>query len=117
VASHIGSESSALWDTTEKILLRCGIQGDTTLKTLAVWDTTEENYQTSRKCSLVVFYKGGKYLPLYPITEKNLLRKGIQQRKTSSVVSFNTRNAAALYRRRAKNKKKLIAARINFSAK
>ncbi len=48
------------------------------------------------KTSSVVSHNGGKFLPLYPTTKKNLFRCIPQRRKISSIVGYNRRKPAAL---------------------
>jgi hypothetical protein len=77
-------------------------------KTPVLWDTTEEKFSVS-------ILQQRKTLLLYTTREGNLLYCGIQRRKTSSTVSHNARNAAALYHTTAKNNFN-NSPNINFSA-
>ena len=54
-------------------------------------------YPTMEKTSSVVSHNGGKFLPLYPTTKKNLFRCIPQRRKISSIVGYNRRKPAALW--------------------
>ncbi len=98
---------SALWDTLQKILLRCGIQRKKKCsgvgyngKHSSLLDTTEDNssgkilklfcgVSTPEENLFHCTHTGKKTLPLYPTTEENLFRCIPQQRKTSSVVSHS----------------------------
>jgi hypothetical protein len=91
-------KASVKWDTVHCISFCCGI-GYNVRKIPALWDTMEKKLLAIKRLFSVVSHNGKKPLPLcptmegnssllYPTMEKNFLCIP-QQKKTSSVVSYN----------------------------